>query len=68
MPGLLNSIVQCGTVLTPFPKLEQQKEEEEHADSIWKKSRLQELKKRFASSTKMDFMKLRNDLSESGLD
>jgi hypothetical protein len=37
-------------------------EEEEHADSVWKKLSLQELKKGFASSTNMDCMRLLNDL------
>jgi hypothetical protein len=37
------------------------KKQEEHADSIWKRLRLQKLKKSFASSTKMDFMNLRNE-------
>jgi hypothetical protein len=36
-------------------------EEEECDDSIWKTKRLQDLKKGFASSTKMNFMKLRNE-------
>ncbi len=41
----------------------QQEEEEGHADSIWKKLSLQECKKCSASSTKMDFMRLSNELN-----
>ncbi len=40
----------------------QQEEEEECADSIWKKLRLREFKKSFASSTKMDFIRQLNEL------
>ncbi len=40
----------------------QQEEEEGRADSIWKKLRLQECKKSFTNSTKMDFMRLLNEL------
>ncbi len=43
----------------PFPQTSRdaawQEDEEEHTDSIWKKIRLQELKKGLASSTEMDF-------------
>jgi hypothetical protein len=49
----------------PFPQIRnaaQQEDEEEHADSIWKTFRLQALKKGLASSFKMDFMRLLNDL------
>jgi hypothetical protein len=35
-----------------------QEEQEERADSIWKKLSLLECKKSFASSTKIDFMRL----------
>jgi hypothetical protein len=39
----------------------QQEEEEECADSIWKTLRLQECKKSFNSSTKMDLISLSNE-------
>ncbi len=54
------ALPQQQSALRPSPKIEMQwqEEEEEHADSIWKKLRLQELKKGFAKSTNMDLMKL----------
>ncbi len=39
----------------------QQQEEKKRADSIWTKLRLQELTQWFASSTKTDFMSLKNE-------
>ncbi len=66
----------CGQYIPPAPWLvtaytkpfdqtrdaAQQEEEGEHADSIWKKLRLQECKKSFARSTKMDLMRLLKEL------
>jgi hypothetical protein len=40
----------------------QQEEEDERADYIWKMLGLQECKKSFASSTKIDFMRLLKEL------
>jgi hypothetical protein len=44
------------------PYAAQLEEEKEYANSICKKLRLREMKKGLASSTKIDFMRLLNDL------